>query len=509
MSIQPRKALQNIKPYVPPLGGRQDYRGLLLDFNEKIDVPTDLDATYPEYGVLKTTIARYAGVNTNQILISAGSGSAIDTVFRTYCETGGKVVIPQPSFSLLTLAASLAGASIKSPMYDQTTGRYPMSEVMEEATGAKVIVICNPNNPTGTSVEAAEIKKLAATFSDSLILVDEAYFEYSKISAIPLIAKYPNVVVLRTFSKAFGLAALRVGYVVASPKIIADLQIVSNPYDVAMPSAMAVIKALSDTMPMKRYSETIMSTSRQLVEDFLIEYAIPFYPTSANFICFKPLNPEVVYKGLLAQKIMVRKVANDMLRVTLGSPETAQKFIAAYKEILAEKPITQVAILDRDATLIFEPPETEQVDDIKLLKLLPGTVTGLKKIQNAGYDLVMVTNQDGIGTKSYPRKSYVEVQSALISRLAQEGIRFKRVFVCPHMPIENCNCRKPKLGLVSRYLASMNVSVSLFIGDRQSDKLMADRLKIDCQLMSTNSNFLEAVNEILTKKSENQYEGNQ
>lgn len=508
MSIQPRKALQSIKPYVPPLDGRQDYQGLLLDFNEKIDLPPDPYATYPEYDALKAAIATYVGVSTNQILISAGSGSAIDTVFRTYCERDDKVVIPQPSFSLLTLAASLAGASIKSPAYDQVTGAYPLTEVTKEAKGAKIVVICNPNNPTGTAVEISDIKKLANKFQNSLILVDEAYFEYSKISAITLIAKCPNVVVLRTFSKAFGLAALRVGYVVASPQIITDLQIVSNPYDIAMPSSVAVIKALSNTTPMKRYSQTVMSTSRQLVEDFLIEYAIPFYPTSANFVCFKPRDQKATYNRLLAQQIMVRKVANDMLRVTLGPPEIAQKFIAAYKEILAEKPVTQVAILDRDATLIFEPPVTYQIDDIKLLKLLSGVIAGLKKLQDAGYDLLMVTNQDGIGTKGYPRKGFVEVQSALITLLAQEGVRFKRVFVCPHIPTDNCACRKPKLGLVSRYLAGINKDVSLLIGDRQSDKLMADRLRIDCQLMPTNGNFLEAVDEILTKKSKDKYEIN-
>lgn len=506
--IQPRKALQNIKPYVPPLDGRRGYQGLLLDFNEKIDMPTSADATYPEYSELESAVAAYAGVNTNQVLISAGSGSAIDTVFRTYCESGDKVVIPQPSFSLLTLAASLAGASIKSPAYDPATGAYPFSEVMKEAKGAKIIIVCNPNNPTGTAVEAADIKKLATTFKNSLILVDEAYFEYSKISAISLIAKFPNVVVLRTFSKAFGLAALRVGYVIAAPQVITDLQIVSNPYDIAMPSAVAATRALANTAPMERYSQTVMSVSKQLIEDFLVEYAIPFYPTSANFICFKPWATEVMYKRLLARQIMVRKVANNMLRVTLGPPEIVQKFITACKEILAEKPITQAAILDRDATLIFEPPESEQVDDIKLLKLLPSVTAGLKKLQDAGYDLVMVTNQDGIGTRGYPRKGYVEVQSALISCLAQEGIRFKRVFVCPHMPADNCACRKPKLGLVSRYLAGINKSTSLLIGDRQSDKLMADRLKIDCQLMPTNSNFLEAVNQILTKKSQDKYESN-
>lgn len=508
MSIQPRKALQNIKPYMPPLDGRRNYQGLLLDFNEKIDVSTNNDVTYPEYGALKTAIASYVGVGAKQILVTAGSGAAIDTVFRTYCESRDKVIIPQPSFSLLNLAASVAGASIKSPVYDQVTGRYPIREVLEEGAGAKVIVICNPNNPTGTAVEISDIKKLANKFQNSLILVDEAYFEYSKISAITLIAKCPNIVVLRTFSKAFGLAALRVGYVVANPQVITDLQIVSNPYDIAMPSSVAVIKALSNTAPMKRYSQTVMNTSKQLVEDFLIEYAIPFYPPSANFICFKPCDPKATYKRLLSQQIMVRKVANDMLRVTLGPPEIAQKFITAYKESLAEKPITQVAILDRDATLIFEPPDTEQIDDIKLLKLLPGVKAGLKKLQDVGYDLVMVTNQDGIGRKSYPRRSYVEVQSALITLLAQEGIRFKRVFVCPHMPADNCTCRKPKLGLVSRYLAGINKSASLLIGDRQSDKLMADRLKIDCQLMPTNGNFLEAVNQILTKKSEDQYETN-
>jgi histidinol-phosphate aminotransferase len=490
MSIQPIKTIRKIQPYIPPLDGRRRYKGLLLDFNEKIG--QDSDNIYPEYGLLRRTIADYCNVEDNQILVTAGAGSAISLVFRAYCELKDRVVIPSPSFELLFQAARITGAEIISPAFDEVTGDFPLADVLSFNKNPKIIVVCNPNNPTGTLLEVSEIKKIALKFKNSLILVDEAYFEYSNVSAIEAIRNCPNVIVIRTLSKAFGLAALRIGYVVANKGVIATLQKVSNPYDVAMPSVLTAQQALKDSERVKAYANEVMNSSRRIIEDFFTEYAIPFYPSKSNFICFKVRDISNIFDQLAKKDILIRKVdSGSKLRVTLGPVKAAQSFVKTYKEILEQQSIEKVALIDRDGTLIFEPQDTYQIDEIDKLAILPKVEQGLKQLLASGYRLIMVTNQDGLGSPGYPREKFLKVQNALLMRLAQKDIYFDRVFVCPHMPNDNCVCRKPKTMLVSIFFKQywIDKEQSLVVGDRQTDKDFAKNLGLPVVAMKTNAAF--------------------
>lgn len=153
--------------------------------------------------------------------------------------------------------------------------------------------------------------------------------------------------------------------------------------------------------------------------------------------------------------------------------------------------LEKIAFLDRDGALIFEPQDTYQVDSVDQLQILPGVAEGLLCLQKLGYCLVMVTNQDGLGTTKNPQENFDAVQNELFARLGVHGIKFERVFVCPHFPEEKCACRKPKTTLVEEFLKEgpIDYEKSLMVGDRETDRQFANNLGIRFFKMETNGVF--------------------
>jgi histidinol-phosphate aminotransferase len=339
-----RELIKNMKPYRPPLTGRTEFKGLLLDFNERSSAPKrgleSLINRYPEYGKLEQAVADYCGVNKDQILLNNGSDQAIDVVFRTFIDPGDNVIIPSPTFGMIEQAAELAGASIATPLYLKPDLTFSFDEVL--AKSAKLIVVCNPNSPTGTLVKAADIEKIAAASPSAIIMVDEAYFEFSRVTAIPLIQKYPNIVVTRTFSKAFGLAGLRLGYAIGSAEHIAEMRKVCGPYAVSSVAQAAGLAVLKDRRAMTVYVREVMNEAKPFVEQFFTTNHIRFYDSSANFILFQPSNWKVILDDLAKNRILVR--AQDRpgtpgcLRLTIGTIKEMERFIEAYQKILEEQP---------------------------------------------------------------------------------------------------------------------------------------------------------------------------
>ncbi|MFH0770202.1 MAG: bifunctional histidinol-phosphatase/imidazoleglycerol-phosphate dehydratase HisB [Candidatus Peregrinibacteria bacterium] len=151
----------------------------------------------------------------------------------------------------------------------------------------------------------------------------------------------------------------------------------------------------------------------------------------------------------------------------------------------------KVAFIDRDGTLLWEPPETKQVDSLKKLRILPGVVEGLKQLKQRGFIFVLVSNQEGVGTPAFPKRSFEIPQKAFLEQLVSQGIAFTDVFVCPHLPEEKCTCRKPKTGLVKDFLRrnDIDLSSSLMIGDRETDEEFAKNLGIRFVRVETNGSF--------------------
>lgn len=151
----------------------------------------------------------------------------------------------------------------------------------------------------------------------------------------------------------------------------------------------------------------------------------------------------------------------------------------------------KVAFIDRDGTLLWEPPETEQIDSLAKLRVLPGVFEGLAALQSRGFSLVMVSNQDGLGTPAFPREAFETPQAEFLRQLAEQGIEFSEIFICPHFLAEGCDCRKPSTRLVDDYLRRGDIELesSLVIGDRAGDEEFARNLGVRFVRMATNGRF--------------------
>lgn len=497
--------IQEISSYNPPLDGRRECDGLLLDFNERT-TPVSKNVTeaisnfandgkiqiYPEYSDLCSKIADYSGVSADQVMITNGSDQGIDLIFRTFTKKDDKVIIPSPSFAMFYQCAKVCGNQIVSPEYDFVNG-FPLEEVLEALNDdVELVVLCNPNNPTGTLIAVDDIEKIVALAKrmEAVVMVDEAYFEFSKITASQLIRKFDNLIITRTFSKAFGLASLRIGYVLACKELIEELLKVRGPYDVNMVASVAASTALDNVDDLDDYVDEVMNVSKSMIEKEFEKRGLEFYKSSANFLLVKEtsfFNLEILQnRGILA-----RCSTNGFIRITIGAQEQMQKVINLLF-------MQKYAILDRDGTLIFEPQDDYQIDSLEKLEVLPGVIDGLLKLQDAGYKLVMVTNQNGIGTESFPEEDFWGPQNRLMDIFQVNGIAFEEVFMCPHLPEDNCKCRKPQIGLMEEFLktADMDMDNSFVSGDRETDEEFADNLGVKYLRMPLNGDFTKVINQL-------------
>lgn len=335
-----RQRIQAMKPYSPPLAGRTAFDGLLLDFNERSDAPKiglgGKINRYPEYGELMAELAVYCGIGEEQIVLTNGSDQAIDVVFRTFVDAGDKVTIPSPTFGMIEQAAQLADADVFAPLYRQPDLAFPLEDVLTQE--ASLIVLCNPNSPTGTLLAVEQIAAIAKAKPQTLIMVDEAYFEFSGVTAVGLIGQYPNIVVTRTFSKAFGLAGLRLGYAIASIEHISEMRKVCGPYSVSNIAQAAGLRVLKNQADVREYVAGVTEQAKPLVENFFAQNNIICWPSAGNFVLFRPADWQKVLSGLERRGMVVRPQdrpgTRGCLRVTVTTKPEMQRFITAYQQIL-------------------------------------------------------------------------------------------------------------------------------------------------------------------------------
>lgn len=160
--------------------------------------------------------------------------------------------------------------------------------------------------------------------------------------------------------------------------------------------------------------------------------------------------------------------------------------------------LQKYAFLDRDGALIFEPPDDFQIDSLEKLFILPGVIRGLKKLIKLGYELVLISNQDGLGTESFPKEQFETPQKKMLQIFKKNKIQFKKIFVCPHFSADNCECRKPKIGLVSEFLKENKIDIkkSFVYGDRKSDRQFAKYLGLKFYSVITNGQFNIDINNL-------------
>jgi histidinol-phosphate aminotransferase len=299
---------------------------------------------YPEGSCprLRAALARKLGVAGDSLVFGNGSDEIIHLLGLAFLGPGDEVVEGDPTFSRYEAAAMLAQARCTNvPLHDWRCDLEAIRSTITAAT--RVVFIANPNNPTGSHVARSEIEGLLASLPDRVIVcLDEAYFEFADADDYPDGVDYvragANVLVLRTFSKVFGLAGLRIGYGVARPEIIAGLEQVREPFNVNHLAQVGALAALDDAEHLEQ-SRALVRTGRARLAAALASMGLRPWPSQANFVWVdvrRPCRP--VYEALLARGVIVRAGdafgADTFLRVTIGTTEQNERLIAALQEVM-------------------------------------------------------------------------------------------------------------------------------------------------------------------------------
>jgi histidinol-phosphate aminotransferase len=287
---------------------------------------------------LREAIGGYAGQSAERVWPANGSNEIIQQLLLAYGGPGRRCVLFTPTY---ILHAHLAWMTHTDVVDVQTPEPFRIGDEQIRETkdaGAEIAFVCSPNNPTG-NVQRPEVVEQLARSTDALVIVDEAYVEFGGESAARLVAGQPNVVVVRTFSKAFALAAARIGYCIASPEVIDDLQRVRLPYHLSAQSQAAGLAALRHAGEALEILDAIR-TQRDRMLDALTEMAgVHAHPSEANFVLFRPARPhQEVFDGLLERGVLVRDMSTAVpgcLRVSAGTPEETDRFLEALREVIA------------------------------------------------------------------------------------------------------------------------------------------------------------------------------
>jgi len=349
-----KQRIKKMTHYKPPLEGRGSKDFLLLDFNERTTpaspkvkealkkfIESDRVQVYPEYGDLEAKIAEYAEVKNGQTMVTNGGDQGIDIICRAFLDEGDKVIIPFPSFAMHYQSAGIQGSEIMEPRYGEN-GEFPLKEVLclLEDEKIKLVILCNPNNPMGGIIPIEDVEEILikAKEKEIAVLHDEAYFEFSKLTAASLIEEYDNLYIIRTFAKAFGLVASRAGYVISKEENVQELLKIRGPYDVNMFAKTAILAALKDIDYMESHIKEVMERAKPKLEQFLREKKIFFYPSKANFLLLRVANPQKIIIDLKSKGILVRPKScpdgKEAVRISIGTLKDTERLIEALKETL-------------------------------------------------------------------------------------------------------------------------------------------------------------------------------
>jgi histidinol-phosphate aminotransferase len=350
--IPVRKAVLGLAPYNAPEEGRA--KKLRLDFNENTvgcspavlralsRITAQEMALYPEYQATTKHLARFFRVRPEEMHLTNGIDDALHLIADTFIEDGDSVLVVEPTFDMYRFFAELAGALVITLRYDEQM-QFPVDAVihalrLSPKKAPRVLYIANPNNPTGTLVQHEELRRILRASSRTLVLVDEAYFDFSGLTILPWIRRYPNLLVARTFSKAAGLAALRMGVLFGNPAILRVMRRACTPYPVNTAALVAAEAAIRDPRFLRNFTKEVLR-SRAMLEKGLVRLGARIYPSSANFV-FADFGSRAhgLVRALERKGILVRERRDfpreGLVRITAGTREETRKVLRAMEAIL-------------------------------------------------------------------------------------------------------------------------------------------------------------------------------
>ncbi len=335
-------------PYKPPAEGRAGK--LRLDFNEntvgcsskvlaylKAHLERETLAVYPEYSATRAALAKFFDLDESQLVVTNGTDEAIQVLVNTYVDDGDDVIVLHPSYAMYRFYSEVAGASVRELSYRPDDLAFPLEELLDAIRpGTRAIFLANPNNPTGTGADVDSLRRIIERAPSAAVLIDEAYYEFSGVTAIDTIREYPNVFISRTFSKVYGMAAMRIGCLLTRAGNAAYLRKGQSPYSVNLLGAIAVRAAIEDSHYVMSYVAEVM-LARDLVYDGLRRLGIPFYPSMANFVLFRAGDRAIEIRDKLRDEgILVRDRSYELpgcVRVTIGRQDQMRQFLEALGRI--------------------------------------------------------------------------------------------------------------------------------------------------------------------------------
>lgn len=343
-----RPHLLNITPYS---SARDEFSGkatVFLDANENsFGSATAEDFNrYPDPHQLrlKRMIARLKQVPADQIFLGNGSDEPIDLLIRAFCRPGqDHIIILPPTYGMYSVSASINAVAVREVLLRPDFSLDVEAILQQADANSKLLFICSPNNPTGNLMDTGAVERLLQEFK-GLVVIDEAYIDYAReASWTSRLDEFPNLIVLQTFSKAWGLAALRLGMAFASRELVEILDKIKPPYNISSLSQDFALRAITNRDKMKRQISLTLFEREQLAKRLaelpLVEQV---YPTDANFLLVKVKGARAVYQALLEKGIVVRdrsrvKLCDECLRITVGTPDENEQLLEAL-HVYAQTP---------------------------------------------------------------------------------------------------------------------------------------------------------------------------
>ena len=336
---------ENIKILQPYSSARTEYSGeasIFLDANEN-SYGSPLDENYNRYPdplqwKFKQKLSEIKGIPPQNIFVGNGSDEVIDLTFRIFCEPGKSSIITcPPTYGMYKVCADINDVKVKQVNLTEDF-QLNLEKILESIdANTRLLFLCSPNNPTGNNLNRLDIESLINNFP-GIVIIDEAYINYSKQKTfLQELTEYENLIVMQTLSKAWGLAALRLGIAFASGKIIDLFNKVKPPYNINLASQQLGVRALSG---IEQVNDNIKITvaERSVLQEQLMQFSFiqKIYPSDANFILIKTDNADELYKYLSGKKIIVRKrskepLCENCLRVTVGTPGENEILIETLK----------------------------------------------------------------------------------------------------------------------------------------------------------------------------------
>ncbi len=338
--------MKNIRAEFPQVAGRAGK--IRLDLNENTSGcsrevcqaisrlrPAEI-AMYPCYDRATRTIARFLRVRPGEIVLANGADDALRTIFDVFVDSGSAVAFPEPTFPMYGFLARVFGARPMTARFDSAM-RFPLLEILGLLRRRpRVVFLANPNNPTGTLLSSEELRRILNAATHTAVVVDEAYVEFSRFTVLPWIRRYPHLVVVRTFSKAAGLAGLRLGCLVARSEVAELFRKVMPPFPVNTSALVAAEAAIRGRAAVRKYIRGVEQERHNLAEA-LARMGVKTFPSAANFLLadFGPGAPELV-RRLAREGILVSDRSSGfgrpgLVRITIGTRQEMHKLIDILK----------------------------------------------------------------------------------------------------------------------------------------------------------------------------------